>query len=198
MIETSSTKQKILDSAERLIAERGYAATSLRQIIADAGVNLAAIHYHFGSKEELLHELVMRKAGPVNDKRLDLLDEYLLEAQGEPLPVEKVLDAFFEPMVETANSNPQFVRVMGRIVVEGLLPTIVEKDFQPMFGRFVEALRAALPELSPAELKWRVHFMTGVVAHTVCGPPEGNFEERIGRMVRFLAGGFRAPEREGK
>jgi AcrR family transcriptional regulator len=198
VIETSSTKQKILDSAERLIAEQGYSATSLRQIIAAAGVNLAAIHYHFGSKEELLHELVMRKAGPVNEKRLDLLARYTLEAEGKPLPVEKVLDAFFIPMIETANANPQFVRVMGRIVVEGLLPSIVQKDFQPMFGRFVEAMRAALPELSPVELKWRFHFMTGVMAHTMCGAPEGNFEERIGRLVRFLAGGFRAPETEGK
>ena len=46
------TKQKILDAAEQLIAEQGYAATSLRQIIAEAGVNLASIHYHFGSKDD--------------------------------------------------------------------------------------------------------------------------------------------------
>src|SRR3982751_5066696 len=187
------TKQKILDAAEQLVAEQGYAATSLRQIIASAGVNLASIHYHFGSKDELLHELVLRKAGPVNEKRIDLLARYAAEAEGKPLPVEKILDAFFTPMVETASSNPQFVRVMGRIVVEGLLPTIIQKDFQPMFGHFVDALRATLPELSPMELKWRVHFMTGVIAHTLCGAREGNFEEGIQRLIRFLAGGFRAP-----
>ena len=70
----SETREKILDTAERLIGEQGYAATSLRQIITEAGVNLAAVHYHFGSKEELLDAVVMRKAGPVNEARLAALD----------------------------------------------------------------------------------------------------------------------------
>src|SRR5581483_5299053 len=113
------TKQKILDAAERLIGDQGYAATSLRQIIADAGVNLASVHYHFGSKEELLDELVRRKAVPVNEERLALLARYVEEFHGGPVPIEKVLDAFFTPMAEKANRNPQFVRVMGRIIVEG-------------------------------------------------------------------------------
>src|SRR6476661_8456099 len=114
------TKQKILDAAEQLIAEQGYAGTSLRQIIASAGVNLASIHYHFGSKDDLLHELMTRKAGPVNEKRIELLDRYAAESGGAPLPIEKILEAFFAPMIDTANANPQFVRVMGRIVAEGL------------------------------------------------------------------------------
>ena len=70
----TDTKEKILDTAERLIGEQGYAATSLRQIIAEAGVNLAAVHYHFGSKEDLLDAVVVRKAGPVNEARLARLD----------------------------------------------------------------------------------------------------------------------------
>jgi AcrR family transcriptional regulator len=188
------TKQKILDSAEQLIAEQGYTATSLRQIIGSAGVNLAAIHYHFGSKEELLHELVTRKAGPVNEKRLELLDRYAAELNGAPPSIERVLDAFFTPMIETAEANPQFVRVMGRIVIEGLLPAVVQKAFQPMFGRFVGALRQATRELSDEEFQSRIHFMMGAMAHTIVGAPEGNFGERMGRLVRFLAGGFRAAE----
>jgi AcrR family transcriptional regulator len=188
------TRQKILDSAEQLIAEQGYTATSLRQIIGSAGVNLAAIHYHFGSKDQLLYQLVMRKAGPVNEKRVELLDRYAAESGGAPLSIEQILDAFFAPMVETADENPQFVRVMGRIVVEGLLPSILQNAFQPMFGRFVAALRQATPELSDEEFQWRIHFMLGVMAHTMVGAPGGNFGERIGRLVRFLAGGFRAAE----
>src|SRR3954471_15457645 len=153
------TKQKIIDAAEQLIADQGYAATSLRQVIASAGVNLASIHYHFGSKEELLHELLMRKAGPVNEQRIELLDRYAAESGGAPLPVEKVLDAFFRPMIETANANPQFVRVMGRIVVEGMLPAVVQRSFQPMFARFTGALRKAVPDIPDEEFQWRVHFM---------------------------------------
>jgi AcrR family transcriptional regulator len=187
------TKQKILDAAEQLIADQGYAGTSLRQIIASAGVNLASIHYHFGSKDDLLHELMVRKAGPVNEKRIELLDRYSAESNGAPLPIEKVLDAFFTPMVDTANANPQFVRVMGRIVVEGLLPAVVQKSFQPMFTKFVGALRQAVPDIPEEEFQWRIHFMTGVIAHTLCGAPGGNFQERIERLIRFLAAGFRAP-----
>src|SRR5260370_36472731 len=93
----SDTKEKILDTAERLIGEQGYAATSLRQIINEAGVNLAAVHYHFGSKEDLLDAVVMRKVGPVNEARLAALTLVEREAgDGEP-EVEKVLDAFFAP-----------------------------------------------------------------------------------------------------
>jgi len=66
----TDTKEKILDTAERLIGEQGYSATSLRHIIAQARVNLAAVHYHFGSKEDLLDAVVARKATPVNDARL--------------------------------------------------------------------------------------------------------------------------------
>src|ERR1700759_4960898 len=99
------TKQKILDTAERLFGESGYDATSLRQIIPGAGVNLAAIHYHFGSKEELLDELILRKAEPVNQQRVALMEQVLAEAGSGPVEVEKVLEAFMEPMSTAGDQN---------------------------------------------------------------------------------------------
>src|SRR5215472_7042764 len=143
----SETQQKILDAAERLIAEQGYAATSLRQIIAEAGVNLASVHYHFGSKEELLDELVMRKANPVNEKRLKLLEQAVTDAAPGAPSVERILEAFMEPMARAAGRNPQFVKVMGRILSEGLLHRVVEKNFKPVMGRFFAEIRRAVPEL---------------------------------------------------
>src|ERR1700716_3713138 len=108
-----ATKDKILDTAEKLIGEQGYTATSLRQIIAKAGVNLAAVHYHFGSKEELLDAVVVRKVQPVNAARIALL-ERVIAAAGEGQPsVEKVLESFLLPTAETANRNPNFVKLMG-------------------------------------------------------------------------------------
>jgi AcrR family transcriptional regulator len=187
------TKQKILDAAERLIGEQGYAATSLRQIIGEAGVNLAAVHYHFGSKEELLHAMVERKTGPVNVKRLELLDRYAAEAGPAAAPATKVLQAFFEPMGETADRNPEFVRVMGRLIAEGLLPTLLERNFKEVRDRLVAALRAATPHLSDEEFGWRVQFMIGVIAHTMCASSETGFRARIGWLIAFLAGGFNAP-----
>ncbi|MBZ5621406.1 MAG: TetR family transcriptional regulator [Acidobacteriia bacterium] len=195
------TKQRILDTAERLFAEHGYDATSLRQIIAEAEVNLAAIHYHFGSKEELLDELILRKAEPVNEQRIALLERVVAQAGMGPLAVEKVLEAFMAPMSATADQNPQFVRLMGRLHAEGRLPALIERHFQPVIVRFRAAMQRALPELPEQEFLWRLHFMIGAMAHTMCGAPDftgvsggrGDFQSRIERLVAFLSGGFRAP-----
>ncbi len=197
------TKNKILDTAERLFGENGYDATSLRQIIAAAGVNLAAIHYHFGSKEELLDELILRKARPVNERRIALLER--LMAKAGQLDVEDVLEAFMEPMSTAAAQNPQFVRVMGRLHAERLLPSVVQRHFHPAIVIFREAMQRALPDLPEQEFQWRLHFMIGAMAHTMCGAPDftgvategSDFRDRIERLVAFLSGGFRAPVSRG-
>jgi len=197
------TKQKILDTAEHLLGSQRYDATSLRQIINEAGVNLAAIHYHFCSKEELLTDLIACRAGPVNQKRLALLDQVEAEAAAIALPptIEKVLEAFLIPMSEAADRNPQFVRVMGRVYTEGLMSTVLQKNFQEVIARFLAAMRRALPTLPEEEFLWRVHFMTGAMAHTMCGPADytrvsvepSPFRDRIARLIAFLSAGFHAP-----
>jgi AcrR family transcriptional regulator len=202
----STTKEKLLDTAERLIGEQGYAATSLRQIIAEAGVNLAAVHYHFGSKEELLDAVVTRKVTPVNEARIARLDRVEAKAGSGPPVVEKVLESFLIPTAEAASRDPGFVRLMGQMLAEGMMPQIVEKHFRPTSMRFVSALRRALPVLPEEELLWRVHFMVGAMAHTMCRAPilplmagdEGDMELRMKRLVTFLGAGFRAPATAGK
>ena len=199
----NETQQKILDTAERLFGEQGYSATSLRQIIAEAGVNLAAIHYHFGSKEDLLDQLVMRKAKPVNEERLAFLDQFEAEAGTGPLPVEKVLQAFLGPPMLRAVKSPQFVKLMGRMYGEGLMPLIVEKHFQAVVTRFFAAMRRALPNLTQSELALRVQFMVGVMAHamfavpqekTLTGaPPYVAPAILLREMIAFLSAGMRAP-----
>jgi AcrR family transcriptional regulator len=202
----TDTKEKILDTAERLIGEQGYAATSLRHVIAEAGVNLAAVHYHFGSKEELLDAVVARKVAPVNEARLARLDRVEAEA-GSALPnVERILEAFLIPTAEVAEGSPDFVRLMGRMLAEGVMPGIVERHFQATGRRFVTALRRALPELPQEELLWRVHFMVGAMAHAMCGAPifplaaghPADMELRMQRLVTFLGAGFRAAATAGK
>src|ERR1019366_7678183 len=202
----TDTKEKILDTAERLIGEQGYAATSLRQIIATAGVNLAAVHYHFGSKEDLLDAVVLRKVTPVNEARIAWLERVEAEAGSGPPEVEKVLESFFLPTAEVAGRNPGFVRLMGRMLMEGMMPRIVERHFQATGVRFVPALRRAIPELPQEELMWRVHFMVGAMAHAMCMVPifpqlagdAADMEVRMARLVTFLGAGFRAPATAGK
>ena len=202
----SDTKDRILDTAEQLIGAQGYAATSLRQIIAKAQVNLAAVHYHFGSKEDLLDAVVARKVTPVNEARIARLDRVEAEAGSGPLSVEKVLESFFIPTAEVASRNPGFVRLMGQMHGEGMMPRIVEKHFQATGRRFVAALRRAVPGLPQEELMWRVHFMVGAMAHTMCRAPifplmagdAADMEPRLRRLVTFLSAGFRASATAGK
>ena len=202
----TDTKDKILDAAERLIGEQGYAATSLRHIIAEAGVNLAAVHYHFGSKEDLLDAVVLRKVTPVNDARLAWLDRVEAEAGSGALDVEKVLESLLIPTAEMASRSPEFVRLMGRMMVEGMMPRIREKHFHAMGQRFVAALGRAIPELPREELMWRMHFTVGAMALAMCSAPmfplapEGaaDLEPRMKLLVTFLSAGFRAPATAGK
>ena len=213
---TGDTKTRILDSAERLFAEHGFAATSLRGITAEAGVNLAAVHYHFGSKEGLVEAVFARRVGPLNDERLRLLDE--CEADGGRL--EDILRALLGPALRlTREHSDDFVmRLLGRMFSEPgeRVQAIFTEQFREVALRFTTALQAVVPELPAQEFFWRMHFMIGAMAHTMvdthriqflsrglCDPTDvdGNIE----RLVTFTAAGFRAqssrptpgPERKG-
>lgn len=205
-----STKELILDTAERLFAERGFDGVSLRSIIAEAGVNLAAVHYHFHSREALLHALFARRLEPLNRKRLALLEALESEAAGRPLPVELILEAMLIPILklvrDPARNGPTFARLIGRLQAEGgtELAEIFKKHMDEVVERFTQALRKALPGLPPAELFWRMHFAMGAMGHTLRGTrltavlsggvfDPSDLEGGIDRLIAFLAAGLRAP-----
>jgi AcrR family transcriptional regulator len=204
-----NTKNRILDAAERLFAARGFAATSLREVVAAARVNLAAVHYHFGSKDALIEAVLARRIGPVNRERLVLLDKF--EAAGE-LTVENVLEALIVPTIAVARhpKRRQFVKVMGRLLMEpGAGQALLAPHFEQMVPRFYQALRRALPELPEIELLWRIHFAIGAIAHTMIGTEKlemlsqgrykpGPDEPVLERLVAFLAAAFRAPVSEAQ
>jgi AcrR family transcriptional regulator len=195
----NETKKRILDTAECLFGEYGYAATSLRHIISEARVNLAAVHYHFGSKQELLDQVILRKAGPLNAQRLALLDQFEMEASPKSASVEKVLEAFIAPAV-LMDKSPEFIKLMGRVHSEGLMPEIAQRRFQPMIDRFLGALRRALPDISMEDLAWKAHFALGAIAVTLLASPQTYPEAAnesssriVQRLVAFLSGGFSMP-----
>ena len=206
----TGTRENILNAAEALFAERGYAATSLRAITQAAGANLAAVNYHFGSKEHLLGAVVIRRVAPLNDARLRLLDECEAGAKGAAPSLEAVLHAFIAPVFtlrdgETASAGA-FPNLIGRLYSESLpsLTTLYSENFAEMMGRFQVALRRALPGLAAADLAWRLEFVVGMLTHTLmagdrlalvtgglCDPTDVDGLTR--RMVRFAAAGMRAP-----
>jgi AcrR family transcriptional regulator len=203
------TKERILDTAERLFSEQGYAATSLRSIIAGAGVNLAAVHYHFHSKEALLEAVILRRSLPANQQRLDLLDQCERAAGLNPPPLEQVIEAFVAPTFrmarDPASGGMVFMQLLGRLHAEGdLLPKILTSQFGDVLERFGAALRRALPDLPPEELIWRLHFAIGALAQTLRGGSRDleaisdlslsfSSEAALERLVAFLSAGFRAP-----
>jgi AcrR family transcriptional regulator len=204
------TKERILDAAERQFAENGYLATSLRRIMNEANVNVASIHYYFRSKESLLEAVLVRRAEPANQERLEMLDRFEREARNGQLSVEQVLEAFLVPTMrmasDPARGGDDFLRLMGRLHAESdLLPGIILVRFRPVLLRFAEALARALPELPPAEIYFRARLAMGAAAQVFRDAnyrkkwaqedSEGKFDWRpvLDRLVSYLSAGFRAP-----
>ena len=166
------TKDVILDAAEVLFAEYGYDATSLRDLTQEAGVNLAAVNYHFGGKEQLATAVLARRIGPINAERHRRLDAL------PPRPaVADVVRAFVEPAFPTATGCPtghvapgrDFCRLMGRLMLDqpAFLRTFLAGQFRELGSRFEATLRRALPHGDRATTWWRLHFMAGAMAHTL-------------------------------
>ncbi|MCP5111460.1 MAG: TetR/AcrR family transcriptional regulator, partial [bacterium] len=117
----NDTKGRILDAAEQLFAGNGIGATSLRAVIAKASVNLAAIHYHFGSKQALVEAVVDRRFGPLNRQRLELLDEAEKRAGKRGPSVEKIVRAFVVPPLQLGADPDRgeiFMKLVGRLLGE--------------------------------------------------------------------------------
>ena len=193
------TRQKILDAAESLIIEHGFAATSLRAIANQADVNLAATHYHFGSKQGLLAAVFHRRMGPVTEARLKRLEE--VELSGEAITVRKVLTAFFAPFHDAMRSG--LIRILPGLVARmyaeppALTKPIMEGEFSEVAGRYIAAMHRARPDLSEEELRWRFHFMIGSMIqllqfHAPLGMPssEAALQEGLNRLLDFTVAGI--------
>jgi AcrR family transcriptional regulator len=193
-----NTREKILDAAESLIIERGYAATSLRAIAKRADVNLAATHYHFGSKFGLLTAVFHRRLQPVDEARLQCLDQ--LQRSGQPLTVRDIVEAFLSPVlqppvVDAFGTLPNLVgRIMGE--PESLTKPLLEQQFAEVARRYRNALSAVLPGVSPRDVEWRFHFLIGAMIHLLrfqaplgSKPSDASFLEGFSRLVDFVVAG---------
>jgi len=205
------TRERILDTAEQLFSENGFSATSVRAITARAGVNVAALNYHFGSKSALIDAVFERRLRPLNQMRLRMLEQSEQEtAPGTP-NVERLLECFLGPPLRMVRSmdpeGDRFMRLMGRAhsEPEDFFRTRVARHFGEVFRRFDAAFGRTLPELPDKERTLRFHFVIGAMAHVLAHNPVDDFpddrpgvadpvvvEEVLWRLIRFAAAGLRA------
>ena len=205
------TKEKILDAAESLFMEHGFEATSLRAITTAAGVNLAAVNYHFGSKEELFQAVLTRRLDPMNQERVDLLTRLEHDAAPAPLPCDRILSAMFVPALKLARDpergGKDFLRLLGRAYADPapFIRKFLAGQYAVVIARFKAAFARALPDLPKKELSWRLHFIMGALSYTLAGtdalrliaelaPAEtANDELLLNRLAPFLLAGLQSP-----
>ena len=207
----AETKERLLDFAETLFMEHGYEATSLRAITTAADVNLAAVNYHFGSKEELFQAVLTRRLDPMNNRRLELLSRFEAESAPRPLPCDRILSALLIPALKLARDRKRggsnFLRLLGRAYADPapFIRQFLSEQYAVMIARFKAAFARALPNMPRKELSWRLHFIMGALSYTLAGtdalkliaelnPHEtDNDEILLRRLAPFLLAGLTAP-----
>jgi AcrR family transcriptional regulator len=209
-----STKDRILAAAEELFARTGVARTSLRAITALARVNLAAVNYHFGSKDGLVEEVYRRRLEPLNRARLANLER--LERRARKPSLEEILEAFMTPVAtlarDPAQGGPTVMRLLGQTHAEAEEPfrAWFAGEYKRVLERYHAALCRALPGIPPEDIRWRLQFLVGALTYPVAErqlvelvsgeaiDPE-DVTQVVERLLPFVAAGFRvAPDKPAK
>ena len=147
----------------------------MRMITSMAEVNLAAINYHFGSKEGLLREVFHRRLSWLNSERLKALEALEAQAQGAPLKPSQVLEAFFGTLLrigeDEALGGMTFLRLLGRTLTDPaeFIRTFFAGEYADVIERYKLALFRAVPDVPRAEIVWRLHFMLGAMSYAIAG-----------------------------
>jgi AcrR family transcriptional regulator len=205
------TRTRILDTAEELFMLHGFEGTSMRTLTSRAGVNLAAVNYHFGSKDALIEALFRRRLDPMNAARIAELERLEIDAKGRTLSPEQIIRAFIGPslllMEDGKGGGRNFIRLLGRTYTEPTKPirVLIGQLYVPTMARYKAALERALPHMPAGELIWRMHFMFGTLAYTLAATdtvqliagckPEDRYDARLleDRLTSFLTAGLNAP-----
>jgi AcrR family transcriptional regulator len=204
----SETRERILDAAERLFAQAGFDGTSMRQITQAAGVNVAAVNYHFGTKEDLYAQVFIRRIVPINARRTQMLDaaEARAEADGRGVSLHEIFASFVAPVFEMAGKAPSFLPLLARNVgaPPPFMAAVIETQFRALVTRYSGVLRRVLPKLPPRVLFWRMHFTIGATLH--CASHHftieqlssglcrmGDHDEMVRHLIDFAVAGMSGP-----
>ena len=203
------TRTRILDAAEELFMLHGFEGTSMRHLTTKAGVNLAAVNYHFGSKDALIEAVFRRRLDPMNAARIAALEA--LESTGRAPSPDAIIRAFvgegLRMIEDTKSGGRNFIRLLGRTYTEPAKPirVLIGQLYAPAMERYKAAFERALPQMPRDELVWRMHFMFGTLAYTLAATdtvqliagckPEDRYDAQLleDRLTAFLAAGLTAP-----
>lgn len=210
---SASPRDRILSAAEKAFADQGLDKASLRSITAAAEVNIAAVNYYFGSKEELVHAVLDSLACRVNRRRIQLLDAAFERAkENGTLPsLEDVLTIFVAPYVRPENRQEGDLLIklilLHRSAPNSITRRIISEHFNPLTERFVDALSELLPGYDRVDLAWRYFFMVGAVLFGISETGSGgrigtvtkgraapdDIDSLVKQLKSFLIGGITAP-----
>jgi AcrR family transcriptional regulator len=201
-------KLRLVVAAEELFAERGFESVSVRDITKRAGMNIASVNYHFGSRSGLVAGVMTRYVTPINDERLAGIEALERRWSGKAVPLEEVLEAFVRPLVNQVRkselSERLFLKLVGRMFGEqaSAMPPLVEEQLKQVLSRYVKTLALSLPHLAVDEIVWRMHFVVGAIIHTMaqeevlqrisqgsCGQP--TIDITLNRFFSFAISGLR-------
>jgi len=191
---SDTTRQRILDTAERLFADQGFHATTLRQITSEAEVNLAAVNYHHGSKDALILAVFQRRLDRLNSMRLKRLDAAL--AAGDPPELEQILEAFIHPallMTSTSSGDGgRFMRLLMRAWAENAtqLHGKIARQYSHVMRAFADAVSRALGT-PPDNLRQQLDFLIGALTYTMAETRDEHIEATARALVRFGCAGLR-------
>lgn len=203
-----ATRENILSTAERLFSEHGIEGVSVRTVLTEAGANVALAHRYFGGRDGLIDEVLRRALGPLNERRLLLLEE--VEARGDRATVEDVLRALFAPSIRWLFEQPERARLLAQLQTanDPKLRALHRQYFDAPLQRFAEAMvRTVVPRLEPLEFVARFTFAHGALqavyrhglevarlARERLGPSAVPGErDWVEQIVAFCAAGLRAP-----
>lgn len=205
------TRDLILDAAEEVFASRGYHGASVRTITSKAGVNIAAINYHFGSKEALFEAVFRRRATPINDARCERLQAILDKSKksGRKPNLKEVVSAFVEPTLQAVlhiKTASALVGILHQPNTEdsSRARKVFMETIKPSMIMYLDALGQALPEIDKDELRWRVIFSVGTFMTTMhffggmfeglttIMPKNKDIDSVAATLVSFIVGGMEA------
>ena len=209
---SEATRDAILRASESLFIQQGHDATSLRQITALANVNLAAVNYHFGSKEALVQAVLKRRLAVLNEERLAALDALEAAAGKDAVKPSLIVDAFFGTLMRHAarpNTGAAVLTLLERTMTDPatFVRSLFAEEYAPVLERFRQALFKALPNVPQDEIVWRFQFMLGATSYAIVGPQAlrqvtgwdvdapnaDDVTKLLPRLMNFLLGGLRAP-----